>query len=100
MSYTDHSIADFLDQLASASPAPGGGSAAALAGALGAALVAMVCRLTIGRKNYQHLDQEFEKILTRADDLRADLMRLMDEDAEAYSHVMEAYQLPKESEQA
>src|SRR5581483_3124484 len=99
MSYTDHSISEFLDQLASASPAPGGGSAAALAGALGAALVAMVCRLTIGRKNYQHLDPEFEKILTRADALRADLLRWMDEDAAAYSRVMDAYHLPKETEQ-
>ena len=52
MPLSDLSIREFLDELASPSPAPGGGSAAALAGAIGAALVAMVCRLTIGRKNY------------------------------------------------
>ena len=90
-------IQEFLDDLASASPTPGGGSAAALVGAFGAALVAMVCRLTIGRKNYQNVSAEFEAILPRAEELRAELMELTKQDAQAYDRVMAAYQLPKET---
>jgi formiminotetrahydrofolate cyclodeaminase len=88
----------FLDELASAAPTPGGGSAAALSGAFGAALVAMVSRLTIGRKNYQNVSAEFEAMLPRADTLRAQLLDLMQQDAEAYERVMSAYQLPKETD--
>lgn len=88
----------FLDELASAAPAPGGGSAAALSGAFGAALVAMVCRLTIGRKNYQNVSAQFEAILPRAEVLRVELLDLMQQDADAYGRVMSAYQLPKETD--
>ncbi len=95
-------LTDYLDELASASPAPGGGSVAALAGALGAALVAMVSRLTIGRKNYQAVSAEFEAILPRAEELRRQLVSLMEQDSAAYSQVMRAYDLPKtnQAEQA
>ena len=92
------SVETFLEELASAAPAPGGGSAAAMAGATGAALVAMVARLTIGRKNYQDVNAEFEAIVPRADTLRAELLKLIDEDANSYARVMEAYQLPKNSD--
>src|SRR5437016_1894031 len=92
-------VEEFLNDLASASPEPGGGSAAALSGALGASLVAMVCRLTIGRKNYEDVSADMEKMLARADELRATLLRQINEDAEAYAKVMAAYQLPKETEQ-
>jgi formiminotetrahydrofolate cyclodeaminase len=91
-------IEQFLDELASGAPTPGGGSAAALAGALGAALVAMVARLTIGRKNYADVESEFRALLPRADALRAELFALMQHDAEAYGRVMAAYQLPKETD--
>lgn len=91
-------LEQFLDELASASPAPGGGSAAAMAGATGAALVAMVARLTIGRKNYQDVNAEFESILPRADALRVELLQQMQQDSDAYSRVMAAYQLPKETD--
>jgi formiminotetrahydrofolate cyclodeaminase len=91
-------LEQFLDELASASPAPGGGSAAAMAGATGAALVAMVARLTIGRKNYQDVSAELESILPRADALRVELLQRMQQDADAYSRVMTAYQLPKETD--
>ncbi|MDL1897024.1 cyclodeaminase/cyclohydrolase family protein [Anaerolineae bacterium CFX7] len=93
-------LEQFHDELASASPAPGGGSAAAMAGALGAALVAMVARLTIGRKNYQEVNAEFENLLPRADALRAELLQLMVHDADAYRRVMDAYQLPKDTDAA
>lgn len=98
MPFADSPLALFTQELASASPAPGGGTAAALSGALGASLVAMVCRLTIGRKNYAHVSADFEAMLSRADALREELLDLMQQDADAYSAVMSAYQLPKETD--
>ncbi len=85
----------WLDELASAAPVPGGGSAAAVAGALAAALVAMVARLTVGRKAYAEVQGEVERILERADHLRAELRRLADVDAAAYTRVSAAYKIPK-----
>jgi glutamate formiminotransferase / formiminotetrahydrofolate cyclodeaminase len=89
----------WIDQLASVEPAPGGGSAAALAGALAAALVAMVGRLTSSRKAYAAVAEEFRGITEEAERLRMELRRLVDEDAESYKGVMAAYKLPKETEQ-
>src|SRR5881394_3168006 len=71
----------WIDELAGAAPTPGGGSAAALAGALAAALVAMVARLTIGRKAYAGVQQRVAEILAEAEALRAQLRRLVDDDA-------------------
>jgi glutamate formiminotransferase/formiminotetrahydrofolate cyclodeaminase len=89
------SLDAWLDQLAGASPTPGGGSAAALAGALGAALVAMVARLTIGRKAYAADEARAQEILAEAEQLRQDLRQLVDEDAKAYEGVSRAYKIPK-----
>ena len=86
----------WIDELASVSPTPGGGSAAALAGALAAALVAMVARLTVGRKAYADVEDRVREILSEADQLRADLRRLVDEDAAAYAGVSAAYKIPKD----
>src|SRR2546429_4522173 len=86
----------WLDELAGGAPVPGGGSAAALAGALAAALVAMVARLTIGRKAYGGVQQRVAEILAEADALRAQLRRLVDDDAAAYAKVSAAYRLPKD----
>ncbi len=88
----------WLDQLASATPTPGGGSAAALAGALAGALVAMVGRLTAGRKAYAHVDAEFVEITARAEGLRTELRRLVDIDAAAFDRVSAAYKLPRNTE--
>jgi formiminotetrahydrofolate cyclodeaminase len=99
MSFADMSIAAFADELAAASAAPGGGSAAALSGALGAALVAMVCRVTVGRKNYEAVSEEFAALLPRADALRVELLELVQQDADAYASVMKAYQLPKTTDE-
>lgn len=98
MPFSESTLTAFTFDLASAAPAPGGGSAAALSGALGASLVAMVCRLTIGRKNYQEVSATFETILPRAEALRAELLDSIQLDADSYSQVMNAYQLPKESD--
>jgi glutamate formiminotransferase/formiminotetrahydrofolate cyclodeaminase len=86
----------WLDELAGAAPVPGGGSAAALAGALAAALVAMVARLTIGRKAYVSVEGRARHIEAEADRLRGELRRLVDEDAAAYTRVGEAYKIPKD----
>lgn len=102
MSFANLSLVEFNHELASSSAAPGGGSAAALAGALGASLVAMVGRLTVGRKNYAGVSAGFQEIVPRADALQAELLDLMQQDSDAYTTVMQAYQLPRanESEQA
>ena len=85
----------WIDELASGAPTPGGGSAAALAGTLAAALVAMVARLTVGRKAYAAVEAQAREILTEADQLRGELRRLIDEDANAYEGVTRAYKIPK-----
>ena len=90
-------LPDFLDDLASGEPTPGGGSAAALAGALGAALAAMVANLTVGRKRYIDVDGQMQAVLGEAEALRSRLTALIAEDAQAYNQVRAAYRLPKES---
>ena len=91
-------LAAFLDELASSSPAPGGGSVAALAGALGSALTAMVCNLTIGKKKYAAVEDEMKKILVQAEEMRALFTALIDKDTDAFNKVMEAFFLPKDTE--
>ena len=89
----------WIDELASGEPTPGGGSAAALAGTLAAALVAMVARLTIGRKAYAAVDKRAREILVAAEALRGELRRLVDEDAAVYAAVSRAYKIPKHDPQ-
>jgi methenyltetrahydrofolate cyclohydrolase len=91
-------VAAFLDALASASPTPGGGAAAALAGALAAALVAMVCNLTIGRPRYAAQEAAMRDILAATERARRRLLDLADEDARAYAAVAAAYRLPRADE--
>lgn len=98
MTFSELTLSQFSQELASSSAAPGGGSAAALAGALGASLVAMVGRLTVGRKNYADVNAEFQAMIPRADALQAELMDLLQQDSDAYTLVMNAYQLPKSNE--
>ena len=89
----------FLADLASSAPVPGGGSVAALQVAMGAALVEMVCNLTIGRKKYQSVEAEATQIRTRALAVRERARQLVDEDAAAYGAVSEAMRLPRGTEQ-
>ena len=93
----DRTVEAFLDDLASASTTPGGGSAGALMGAIGAALVAMVCRLTIGRSGYEAVDAEMQSVLAAADAHRARLTAMVERDVEAFESVMRAYRLPKDT---
>jgi glutamate formiminotransferase/formiminotetrahydrofolate cyclodeaminase len=88
----------FIEMLAAGTPTPGGGSAAAYAGAMGAALVAMVARLTLGKKKYAKVQKRMEKIILRADELRGDLENAVDLDAQAFDAVMDAFRLPKETQ--
>ncbi len=83
----DQRIKQFLDDLASKKPVPGGGSASAVAGAIAASLVAMVANLTIGKEKYQEVEDDFQRILDKAEDLKDELLRLADEDALAYQAV-------------
>jgi glutamate formiminotransferase/formiminotetrahydrofolate cyclodeaminase len=89
----------FLKELASDSAAPGGGSVAALNGALGAALGAMVCRLTLGKKEYEAVQDLMEKSLTLFDTLYTDLTQMIDKDANAFNGVMAAFKMPKSTDE-
>ena len=91
----DLTLRDYLDRLASGAPTPGGGAAAALTGAQGAALVSMVCNLTIGKKKYADVEEEMKEVLAKSESLRAKLTDLIDEDAAAFDKVSEAYGMPK-----
>jgi len=91
------SATDFLDALASGTATPGGGSAAAYAGAAAASLVSMVARLTIANKKYAQVIPEMQAILTQAEALRNELTLAIQLDASAFGNVMTAYKLPKES---
>ncbi len=95
---TKKTVGAFLDELASPSPAPGGGSVAALSGALGAALTTMVCNLTIGKKKYAEVETEMKKVKAEAEALRMKFTELIDQDTLAFNKVMEAYALPKDSD--
>jgi len=89
------SLATFLDDLASERPTPGGGGAAAACGAIGAALVSMVANLTIGKKNYETVSEDLEVVNAKAEALRAELTGAIEEDAAAFNSVMDAYGLPR-----
>ena len=88
-------LEQFSQALASPTPTPGGGSAAALSGSLAASLVMMVCDLTIGREKYRAHDDALTGIRERAGHLRRDLLALVDRDASAYESVMAARRLPR-----
>ncbi len=92
---TNSSIQTFLDDLASERPTPGGGGAAALCGAIGAALVSMVANLTIGKKNYEAVSEDLEAVNAKAEALRAELTGAIEEDVVAFNSVMGAYGLPR-----
>jgi len=92
-------LGTFLGELASDTPTPGGGSVAALSGALGAALASMVSNLTIGKKKYADVEEEMKELLGVTETLRLELTELIDEDAEAFDRVMAAMKLPKESDE-
>jgi methenyltetrahydrofolate cyclohydrolase len=95
----DETVGSWLDDLASPAPAPGGGAAAAMNAAIGAALVAMVCNLTIGRPRYADHEPLMREALALATELRAQAVQLAAADAAAFSAVTDAYKLPKDTDE-
>lgn len=96
---TDLHTKEFLALLASDAPAPGGGGAAAMAGALAAALASMQANLTIGKKNFVEQQAEAELLLLQAEISRSKLLELAEDDAAVFSEFMRCYRLPKSNEE-
>ena len=92
---TDLTSKDFLTALASSAPAPGGGGGAAMAGALAAALASMVANLTIGKEKFAAQECEVEALLQKAEQVRQDLLALVEDDAAVFNSFMACYKLPK-----
>ena len=99
MKLTDKPVTNFLDELASNAPAPGGGSVAAMSGALGAALVSMVCNLTLGKKAYADVQDEINDLLVQSEALRQELTGLLEEDVKAYTGYSKAAKMPRGTEE-
>lgn len=99
MKLAELKTAEFVDLLASDAPAPGGGSAAALEGALGAALTAMVCSLTVGKKKYAEFEELAQSAQKKALDLKARFVDVMDRDTEAFNVVSAAFGMPKATDE-
>ena len=92
-------VAGFIDELASDSPAPGGGSVSALNGAIAAALTSMVGNLTIGKKKYADVEEEMREIVSRVSEIQKELLEAVDKDSDAFNVVFAAFKWPKETEE-
>jgi len=95
----DKSLQTYLDDLASKQPTPGGGSAAALMGAQAAALVGMVCNLTIGKAKYAEVEADMQALLVEAESLRVTLTGMIKADVDVFNKLMACYGLPKASDE-
>jgi formiminotetrahydrofolate cyclodeaminase len=95
----DMTVDVFLGVLGSDAPTPGGGAAGAIAAATGAALIAMVGRLTVGKKGSEDVDERMRALVERADAARAEFLDLADRDAHAFDGVMLAFKMPKETDE-
>jgi len=97
--YIEGKIVDYLDKLASSSPEPGGGSASALAAAIGAALVSMVANLTAGKEKYADVQDQIADLLKSSEAVRARLQELVQEDTEVYGVLAKAFKMPRETDE-
>ena len=97
MKITDNSCAEFVRVLATKAPVPGGGGASALCGAIGTALGNMVGSLTVGKKRYAAVEPEIKVMQAKCDALQAELLALVERDAEAFAPLATAYGLPKDT---
>lgn len=95
----DLTVSTFLEELSSKKPTPGGGGAAALGGAQGVALGEMVINLTLGKKKYADVEEEMQLLLVRLEGIRAEFLRLADEDARVFAPLAAAYGLPSGTEE-
>ncbi len=98
MSLVKMTVQDFVEQLASASPTPGGGSASALAGAMAAGMVEMACNLTVGREKFRDVEEEMQAVLARAKELCQLMLDAVDEDTKSYDAVSQAYKMPRNTD--
>ena len=96
---TQASVETFLSELASAAPTPGGGSAAAIIGAMGAALLSMVCNVTLGKKGLEAVEPDMKAVREESERLRARLTAMVAEDIAAFDGLMAAYRLPKTNDE-
>lgn len=94
--FADKTITEFMDELASKAPVPGGGGAAALTGAIGIALGDMVGELTTGKKKYADVEADIQALMIEAKSIQNEFLRLIDADAEAFAPLAEAYRIPKD----
>ncbi|MBN2899743.1 MAG: cyclodeaminase/cyclohydrolase family protein [Clostridia bacterium] len=92
-------VREFVNETASNSPVPGGGSIAALAGALGVALATMVANLTVGKEKYAEVEAEMQEVIKKGDAIKAELLDLIDRDATSFDGVMQAFKMPKETDE-
>ena len=99
MKFEEMKVQEFIDELASNSPAPGGGSVAALGGSLGAGLVSMVCNLTIGKEKYKENWTVMEGVLAKSEAIRAKFIDLMNKDTESFNVFMTAMKMPKATDE-
>ena len=99
MGYLEQPLQTYVDALASGEATPGGGSAAALVGALAAALNSMVANFTVGREKYAAVQEDVQSALVESERLRAELQGLVQADTEAYGMVAASYKLPRETEE-
>jgi methenyltetrahydrofolate cyclohydrolase len=95
---TQTTLEEFLDALASKAPTPGGGSAAAVIGAMGAGLISMVCNVTLGKKGMEEVAAQMRAVCTESEALRSRLTAMIAEDIAAFDALMSAYRLPKGSD--
>jgi len=100
MSFADMTVREFVDELSTDSATPGGGSAAAVAGAMGAALGEMVCNLTVGKEDFEDVEDDMEAARETLEDSRERLFELADEDAAAFDELMAAYRTPEDEGKA
>src|SRR5512139_4108036 len=96
--YIDQPMRHFLDKLASKSPEPGGGSVAALTGALGSGLVSMVCSLTLGKEKYKDVQPQVEALIKESEKLRQEMQDLIQKDTEVYGGLSAVYKMPKSTD--
>ncbi|AOT69219.1 cyclodeaminase/cyclohydrolase family protein [Geosporobacter ferrireducens] len=99
MKLVEQSCSEFTSLLSSKAAVPGGGGAAALVGGLGTALAGMVCNLTIGKKKYQHVEENVKEILAKAEQVQRELLDMVDEDAEHFLPLSKAYGMPSNTEE-
>jgi formiminotetrahydrofolate cyclodeaminase len=92
-------VKSFLDELASSAPAPGGGSVAALAGALGAALISMVNNLTLGKEKYAAVQDDIKALLGKSESLRKKLADLLEEDVVVYTKLNQTMKMPRDTDE-